>query len=190
VACTAIEQFGDCGRASNLCRFEALKRKTELDVMRALVRSTCGLSLLAVLFLTACASAGTSVQVTAEATGSPYFNLERPLVYKAGDGLALAGRVCRRARGTLLSPPRVRLEHVGVAGQVLDVAHAGVPEIYRRADQACSDYSARVGWSFVEGGDAPRLLRPRASVPRNARRQDGRYRPNPRRTAVSQSYFV
>jgi hypothetical protein len=101
--------------------------------------------------LWACAAAPSSVQVGSEASGSPYFSLGPPGVYKAGDGLRLVGRVCRRSRTTLLSPARVRIEHVAASGDVAEVAHAGVAAIYRNADQACASYAARVGWRIADG---------------------------------------
>ena len=101
--------------------------------------------------LAGCATPGSSVEVGSQASGSPYFNLSRPGVYKVQDGLQLAGRVCRRARTTLLSPPRVRLEHVAATGAVIEFAHAYIPAIYRHEDQACSGYSTRVGWQIADG---------------------------------------
>ena len=109
----------------------------------------------AVLFLTlaslvSCATAGGGVAVGSEATGSPYFSLSRPYASKAGEGLQLSGRVCRRARTTGLSPARVRLEHVSAAGDVVEVARAYVPPIYRRSDQACRSYFIRVAWPIAD----------------------------------------
>lgn len=101
-------------------------------------------------FLGGCASPGTSVQVVTQASSSSFFTLGPPGVYKSGDALQLAGRVCRRARSTLLSPSRVRLEHVGATGAILDIAHARVAAIYANADQACTDYSTRVRWQIAE----------------------------------------
>ena len=107
--------------------------------------------LLAVTCLAACATSESAAPITSQATGSSYFRLGAPGVYKAGDGLLLAGRVCRLGRTTLLSPPRVRLEHVSVNGEPLQATHASVAAIYESADQACSNYSARVSWRFAEG---------------------------------------
>ena len=101
--------------------------------------------------LAACAVSGSSVEVKSEASGSSYFSLGAPAVYAAPDGLRLVGRVCRRARTTLLSPPGVRLEHIGATGDVLDVAHAGLAAIYRNVDQACTHYATRVGWRVADG---------------------------------------
>lgn len=118
-----------------------------MDNRQRIVRSfllICGL-------LTGCAASGTSVEIVSQSSGSPYFSLGRPGVYKAGDGLRVAGRVCRRSRTTLLSPPRVRLEHLAATGEVIEVDRAAIPIIYRRADQACSNYSAHVGWKIAEG---------------------------------------
>jgi hypothetical protein len=101
--------------------------------------------------MSACATPGASVQVTSQASGSPYFSLGAPGVYKVDGGLRLAGRVCRRARTTLLSPSRIRLEHVAASGEVADVARASVAAIYRNADQACSSYAVRVAWQIADG---------------------------------------
>ena len=101
--------------------------------------------------LVGCASSGSSVEVSSQASGSAYFSLSRPGVYKVRDGLEIAGRVCRRARTTLLSPPRVRLEHLATDGATLDVAHAGVAAIYRNPENACTDYAARVAWTIADG---------------------------------------
>ena len=108
------------------------------------------LSLVAVGLLTGCAASGASVEIVSQASGSPYFSLDRPGAYKAGNGLRVAGRVCRRSRTTLLSPPLVRLEHLAATGEVIEIARAAIPVIYRRADQACSNYSAHVGWKVAE----------------------------------------
>jgi len=101
--------------------------------------------------LAGCATVGDSVTVGSQASGSPYFYLSRPGVYKLATGLQLMGRVCRRSRATQLSPPRVRLEHVSATGDVVEISHASVGAIYRNADQPCSDYSARVGWQIADG---------------------------------------
>jgi len=98
-----------------------------------------------------CAATGDSVTVGSQASGSPYFSLSRPGVYKVATGLQLVGRVCRRSRSTQLSPPGVRLEHISAAGEVVESSHAGVGAIYRNADQPCSDYSARVTWQIADG---------------------------------------
>ena len=114
-------------------------------------RGRMGTILIAAACLAACATPGSSVVVSSQASGSAYFSLSRPGVYKVQDGLELAGRVCRRARTTLLSPSRVRLEHIGASGDTIGVVHASVPPIYRREDQACSDYATRVGWRIADG---------------------------------------
>jgi len=114
-------------------------------------RGPAGLTLIAVACLAACASSGSSVVVSSQASGSTYFSLSRPGVYKVDGGLELAGRVCRRARTSLLSPSRVRLEQVGAGGDTIAVAHAAVPAIYHRQDQACSHYATRVAWRIEDG---------------------------------------
>ncbi|HZL00691.1 MAG TPA: hypothetical protein VFC47_12405 [Caulobacteraceae bacterium] len=101
--------------------------------------------------LVSCATPGSSVEVGSQATGSSYFTLSRPAVYKARVGLELAGRACRRARTTLLSPSRVRLEHVAANGEVAESARAYLPPLSRRADQACASYAARVTWRLGDG---------------------------------------
>jgi hypothetical protein len=126
--------------------------------------------------LAGCASAGgtADVPLMANASGSPYFSLSAPRAYKTRGGLELAGRVCRRARTTLLSPSRVRLEHVLADGSVGDVAHAYVGSILRNPDEACAGYYTRVSWTLGEGeqvracfghgrpclGDAPKKALP------------------------------
>ena len=101
--------------------------------------------------LASCAALSGAPAVTAEATGSAYFSLSRPAIYKAGEGLLLAGRACRVARSTVLSPARVRVEHVSAAGEIVQSAHAFLPPIFRRADQRCADYSLKVAWQVGEG---------------------------------------
>ena len=91
------------------------------------------------------------MKVVTQATGTPYFSLGAPGVYAAGQGLLLAGRVCRRARNTRLSPGGVRIEHVDPAGAVVAHVDALVPPIYRRADQACAAYSRTSTWKLAEG---------------------------------------
>ena len=98
-----------------------------------------------------CVGGEADVPLTANASGSPYFSLSAPRAYKVRNGLELAGRVCRRARTTLLSPSRVRLEHVVADGSVSDVAHAYVGAIFRNPDQACAGYFTRVTWTIGEG---------------------------------------
>lgn len=100
--------------------------------------------------LAACATVGTWTGVTSDSSGSSYFNVSRPGVYKVDGGLQVTGRVCRRARTTVLSPPGVRLEHVAASGEVVESTRANVRSISRRTDQACSPYAARVGWTLAE----------------------------------------
>jgi len=101
--------------------------------------------------MASCAALSGGPAVIAEATGSTNFSLSRPAIYKAGEGLQLAGRACRLARSTLLSPPGVRLEHVSPAGEIVATAHAYLPPIFRRTDQRCSVYSLKVNWMIGEG---------------------------------------
>lgn len=104
------------------------------------------------LALAACAGLPAEpVRVTAEAKGSAFFSLGAPTISKTGAGQHLAGRVCRLGRSTLLSPPRIRVEHRAADGQLRDVAQAHIPEIYLARDQTCSDYAAKVAWSLAEG---------------------------------------
>ncbi len=97
-----------------------------------------------------CASPG-GVLLQSQATGSPYFSLSAPGVTPVGDRLLLQGRVCRRGRATLLSPRRVRIEHITVGATTAGIAQAYVPVIYRSADQNCVHYSTRVDWRMAEG---------------------------------------
>jgi hypothetical protein len=99
----------------------------------------------------ACAAPGSSTDVPYQATGSSYFSLSRPGAYKVQGGLELTGRVCRRARTTLLSPSRVRIEHIAATGDVVEAAHAGVPVIYGQANAACANYGVRVNWKMADG---------------------------------------
>jgi hypothetical protein len=101
--------------------------------------------------LSACAAAPQSVHIASEASASPYFSLGAPAAYKAQGGLQLAGRVCRRALTTSLSPARIRLEHVTTSGETTDVAHAAVPPIQRSSDQSCRTYAAKVAWQLADG---------------------------------------
>ncbi len=114
-------------------------------------RAFIALPIVAGLLVAGCGTVGDSVTVSSQASGSNYFSLSRPGVYKIASGLQLAGRVCRRSRTTQLSPPRVRLEHVSAAGDVVETSHASVGAIYRNADQPCSDYVARVTWQIADG---------------------------------------
>jgi hypothetical protein len=107
--------------------------------------------MMAATSVTACASAATAVNVVSQASGSPYFSLGPPAVYKGAEGLTISGRVCRRDGSTLLSPPRVRLEHLAPTGARIGVARARVPEIYREVDQRCADYTTRVVWAIGPG---------------------------------------
>ncbi|HEY5290343.1 MAG TPA: hypothetical protein VIJ59_09930 [Caulobacteraceae bacterium] len=101
--------------------------------------------------LCACATQSSSVQVVSQASGSPYFSLGPPGVSKAGDGVRLVGRVCRRSRTTLLTPYRVRIEHVGPGGAVIGVEHARIPPIYAYSDQACATYAIVAKWTLAPG---------------------------------------
>ena len=92
-----------------------------------------------------------TVELTSQASGSAYFSVSRPYAYKSADGFRLTGRVCRRARTTGLSPPRVRLEHVGPEGGVLHIALARVGAIQRAGDQPCSTYLKQVDWMMATG---------------------------------------
>lgn len=105
-----------------------------------------------VLGLAACAAIPSqSVTIVSEAKGSGAFSLGAPAMVKTAQGQHLGGRVCRLNRSTLLSPPRIRVEHLAATGGVTDVAHAYVPEIYRATDETCSDYGANVAWTMNEG---------------------------------------
>ena len=107
--------------------------------------------LLLVAALAACAEGPSPQAVTSEASGSAYFRLGPPGVYKAGDGVRLIGQVCRRNRTTQLSPYRVRIEHLSPSGAVIGAIAARVPAIYRYGDRACVTYAARADWSFAPG---------------------------------------
>jgi hypothetical protein len=99
----------------------------------------------------ACASDGTWMDVTSEASGSAYFSLSRPEVRAAADHIEISGRVCRRGRATLLSPAAVRLEHINADGLRTEVARASLAAIHRDADQACTDFATDVRWSIMAG---------------------------------------
>jgi hypothetical protein len=101
--------------------------------------------------LAACAAPGASVSVNAEASGTSYFSLDHPFVHKVRDGLELSGRACRRVRTTLLTPSRVRIEHLSVAGEPIQSVHAFLPQTSRRPDQPCTRYSTIAGWTLSEG---------------------------------------
>lgn len=103
------------------------------------------------LVLAGCASGGAFQSVGSQATGSAYFTVSRPAVYKMANGLQLAGRVCRRARTTVLSPAGVRLEHIGPTGEVLGTARTHVAAIHRYADQPCAGYATHVDWTLADG---------------------------------------
>ena len=45
----------------------------------------------------------------------------------------------------------MRIEHVAATGDVVEVAHAGVPAIYGQADAACANYGVRVRWKMADG---------------------------------------
>jgi len=110
------------------------------------------ISLLAASFVFAgCSMDASTISLPSKASGSSFFSLGRPIAYKIGTGFQLTGRVCRRSRTTLLSPPRVRLEHVTSDGVARDVTTAAVGAIYRSSDQACSSYSRHVEWAMAAG---------------------------------------
>jgi len=101
--------------------------------------------------LAACATSANEVRVVSEAHGSDFFSLGAPGVYKGGGRLRVGGRVCRLRRSTLLSPPAIRIEHLGGGAKVLDTAFAPSPIINRSFDQACRTYSTQVAWTLGEG---------------------------------------
>ncbi|OJU15092.1 MAG: hypothetical protein BGN95_03035 [Sphingomonas sp. 66-10] len=107
----------------------------------------------AILFLVvACAGVSReSVKVITEAKGSSYFSLGAPAISKTDGGQLVAGRVCRLGRSTLLSPPGIRVEHRRAGGQLIETAHAYLPEIYLARDQNCADYAAKVSWTITPG---------------------------------------
>lgn len=104
-----------------------------------------------VAVLSGCAAPGASVSVSSEAAGSGYFSLSAPAPHAVKGGLLLAGRVCRKARTTLLTPSRIRLEHVSANGDAVQTTHAYMPAIYRRSDQACARYSVIAPWTLADG---------------------------------------
>ena len=104
------------------------------------------------LALAACATTpAETVKVLTEAKGSDYFSLGAPAVSKSGSGQAVAGRVCRLGRSTLLSPPLIRVEHLRSGGGLVEAGRAYVPEIYGVRDQTCADYAAKVAWTLNPG---------------------------------------
>lgn len=117
----------------------AISRKSLLALAMTLAAAGCA------------GGGGPTARINAQSTGSAYFNLSRPGLYERAGGLQLVGRVCRRGRVTLLSPPRVRLEHVSAGGDVVDTARAAVAPIYGRVDQPCSNYALRVAWRVADG---------------------------------------
>lgn len=110
---------------------------------------------ISLLVLTGGCAGPETMELTSHASGSAYFTLSRPYAYKTAQGVRLSGRVCRRSRTTVLSPPRVRLEHLGADGAVSQTAFARVAAIYRANDQACSSYVRTVDWQMT-GGDTVR----------------------------------
>lgn len=112
-------------------------------------------AVISLLVLTGGCADTQTLELSTQASGSAYFSLSRPYAYKSADGFQLSGRVCRRGRTTVLSPPRVRIEHVGADGVVSQVTSARVGPIYRASDQACSTYVRRVDWTMA-GGDTVR----------------------------------
>ena len=108
------------------------------------------------------------MKVVSQASGSPAFGLGPPGAYAAGDRLLLAGRVCRRARNTRLSPSTVRIERVDASGTVAGHVDAALPPIYRRADQACAPYSRIVSWRLAEGDSLRACFERGAACPATA----------------------
>jgi hypothetical protein len=108
------------------------------------------------------------VKIVSEAKGSDFFSLGAPAMVKTDKGQHVGGRVCRLGRTTLLSPPRIRVEHLLAAGRVAEVAHAYVPSIYRATDQTCSDYGANVAWIMSEGDVVRACFDRGAACPANA----------------------
>ena len=51
----------------------------------------------------------------------------------------------------MLSPPAVRLEHIGPVGEVLGTARTRVAAIHRTADQPCASYATHVDWALADG---------------------------------------
>jgi hypothetical protein len=105
----------------------------------------------AIFVLAAGSAASQAMDLTSQASGSAYFTLSRPYASKTHDGFRLAGRVCRRSHTTVLSPPRVRLEHLGPGGAVSETGMARIGAIYRPSDQACSSYAKEVRWTMASG---------------------------------------
>jgi len=108
-------------------------------------------TLMSTLMLVSCSVSGSPFEMTSQASGSSYFSLSAPAAYKLDTGLQLTGRICRVARTTLLSPPRVRIEHISIDGMVSEFTSASVAAIYRNADQACANYTKRVNWQVAKG---------------------------------------
>lgn len=130
------------------------------------------------ILLVGCAASPDAMGFRTEAAGSPYFSVGAPTLYKSGDTVRVAGRVCRVGRTILLSPHAVRIEQLSAQGEVLAATSAKVRAIGRSYDQACVSYGARLNWRLepdqslracvdrAKACSAP--TRPQTSAPRPA----------------------
>ncbi len=99
----------------------------------------------------ACATPVASVPIGVQSTGSSSFSLSGPQAYRVNGGIKFVGTACRLAQSTLLTPLRVRLDHVAATGAIVQSAEAFLPSIGRQTDQRCSHYITTLDWRVGDG---------------------------------------
>ena len=81
-----------------------------------------------------------------------------------GDTAHIAGRVCRRANRSVISPTRVEIDHLSATGDVIDTGYAYLPRLSQREDQRCGGFSAKLK-TPPQPGDVVWLCLPQSHGP-------------------------
>jgi len=90
-------------------------------------------------------SAPTEQQLpSVEASSSGNYVFLQPRLRLSSDSLRVDGTVCRRANRSLLSPPRVQIDHLSSAGDVLETSFGYLPSLSSREDQRCGRFGGRL----------------------------------------------
>jgi len=101
-----------------------------------------------------------------EASSSSNYIFYQPTLKAKGDSLHVTGTICRRANRSLLSPPRVQIDHLSGAGEVVETSYGFLPLLSSREDQRCGRFGGSLK-SPPQPGDRIRicLARSKGSCP-------------------------
>lgn len=101
----------------------------------------------------------------AEAISSINFLLVQPRIRAKGKAVRVEGSACRRPNRSLISPSRVRIDHLSSAGELIETSYAYLPRLSQREDQRCGRYGATLKSPPQQPGELVRVCLPQSRGP-------------------------